>query len=104
MTTNSVPTCDKYPKVRTAGSIDKGGAIRGQQTSFTREDTHPNTHDEGKWINQTTFSYQAGRKLDPLVKAAAGAAALSERAWLFRAFSAAEGSAAGKRWGGNPQA
>eukprot|EP00903_Cladosiphon_okamuranus_P014428 g13389.t1 len=38
---------------------------------------------------------EAGRRLTPLVKTAAEAAALAERAWLFRAYSAAEGAAAG---------
>lgn len=47
-------------------------------------------------MENTPTMLQAARELTPLVKAAAEAAALAEQAWLFRAYTAAEGAAAGK--------
>ena len=48
------------------------------------------------WYHVCLCDTQAARALNPLVKTAAEAASLAERAWLLSVFAAAKGAAAGK--------
>ncbi|CAM9269015.1 unnamed protein product [Scytosiphon promiscuus] len=96
-------TCSADATILEDGGSEAGGASEGSILSASASGSGKSWLGTGEKLAAAVTSrasaekdaVEAGRKLTPLAKTAAEAAALAERAWMFQAYSAAQGAAAG---------